>query len=74
MDPAIDEREQLHWSMVSWRILDLLLFADISQVIVSEIIPPERARNVHLGSSRDPPMTLVEANIELCYSNVKGIL
>ena len=74
MDPAIDKREQLHWSMVGWRILDLLFSANISQVIVSEIIPPVRVRNDHLGSSRDPPMTMVEAYIGMCYCNVMGIL
>ena len=74
MDPAIDERVQLHWPMVGWRILDLLISADISHVIVSEIIPPVRVLNDHLGSSRDPPMTMVEAYIGMCYSNVQGIL
>ena len=73
MDLAIDEREQLHWPMVGWRILDLLFFADISQVIVSEIIPPMRVRNDHLGTSRDPPMTMLKAYIKRCYSNVKLI-
>ena len=74
MDPAIDERVQLHWPMVGWRILDLLISADISHVIVSEIIPPLRVLNDHLGSSRDPLMTMLEAYIGMCYSNVQGIL
>ena len=74
VDPAIDEQEQLHWPMVGWRILDLLISADISQVIVSEIIPPVRVLNDHLGSSKDPPMTILEAYIGMWYSNVKGIL
>ena len=74
MDPAIDEREQLHWPMVGWRILDLLFSTDISQVIVSEIIPPVRVRNDHLGTSRDPPMTMLNAYIGTwCYSNVRLI-
>ena len=74
MDPAIDEQEQLHWSMVGWRILDLLLSADISQVIVRVIIPPLRVGYDHLESSRDPPMTMVEAYIEMFYCNVMEIL
>ena len=49
--------------MVGWRILDLLFSADISQVIVSEIVPPVRVRNDHLGTSRDPPMTMLNAYI-----------
>ena len=74
MDPAIDEREQLHWPMVGWRILDLLFSADISQVIVSEIILHVRVRNDHLETSKDPPMTMQNAYIETwCYSNVKLI-
>ena len=74
MDPAIDEQEQLHWPMVGWRILDSLFSADISQVIVSEIIPPVRVCNDHLGTSRDPPMIILKAYIGRCYSNVKLIL
>ena len=74
MDPVIDEREQLHWPMVGWRILDLLFSADISQVIVSEIIPPVQVRNDHLGTSRDPAMTMLNAYIGTwCYSNVRLI-
>ena len=74
MDPAIDEQVQLHWPMVGWQILDLLISVDISHVIVSEIIPLVRILNDHLGSSRDPPMTMLEAYIAMCYSNVQGIL
>ena len=74
MDLAIDELVQLHWPMVGWRILDLLISADISHVIVSEMIPPVRVFNDHLGSSRDPSMTMLEAYIGMCYSNVQGIL
>ena len=73
MDPVIDEREQLYWPMVGWRILDLLFSIDISQVIVSEIIPPVRVCNDRLGTSRDPPMTMLKAYIGRCYSNVKLI-
>ena len=74
MDPAIDERVQLHWPMVGWRILDLLISADISHMIVSEIIPLVQVLNDHLGSSRDPLMTILEAYIGMCYSNVQGVL
>ena len=74
VDPAIDERIQLHWPMVGWQILDLLISADISQVIVSEIIPLVRVLNDHLGSSRDPLMTMLESYIGMCFSNVQGIL
>ena len=73
MDSVIDEREQLHWPMVGWRILDLLFSTDISHVIVSEIIPPVRVRNDHLETLRDPPMTMLKAYIGRCYSNVKLI-
>ena len=74
MDPAINEQEHLHWPMVGWRILDLLFSVDISQVIVSEIIPPVRVRSDHLGTSRDPPMTMLKAYIGTwCYSNVRLI-
>ena len=74
MDPAIDERIQLHRPMVGWWILDLLISADISHVIVSEITPLVRVLNDHLGSSRDPPMIMLEAYIGMCYNNVQRIL
>ena len=74
MDPAIDERVQLHRPMVSWWVLDLLISADISHATVSEIIPPLRILNDNLGLLRDPPMTMLEAYIGMCFSNVQRIL
>ena len=60
--------------MVGWRILDLLISVDNSHVIVSEIIPPLQIINDHLGLSRDPLMTMLDAYLGMCLSNVKGIL
>ena len=74
VDPTINERIQLHRSMVGWRILDLLISANISHVTVNEIILPLQILDDHLGLSRDPPMTMLEAYIKMCFSNVQRIL
>ena len=60
--------------MFGWRILDLLISIDNLHVTVSEIIPPLRIINDHLGLSRDTPMTVLDAYLGMCLSNVKGIL
>ena len=60
--------------MVGWQILDLLIFADNSYMTISEIIPPLRIINDHLGLSRDPSMIVLDAYLGMCLSNVKGIL
>ena len=41
---------------------------------VSEIILPMQIMNDHYELSRDPPMTVLNAYLEMFLSNVKGIL
>ena len=41
VDPTVNEGVQLHEPMVAWWILNLLIFAKQSDVIVSEIILPK---------------------------------
>ena len=41
---------------------------------ISEIILPMQIMNDHLGVSRDPPMTVLNAYLGMCLSNVKEIL
>ena len=74
MDPIINEQIQLHGPMVGWQIFDLLISADDSHVTISEIIPPLRIINDHLGLSRNPLMTMLDAYLGMCWSNVKGIM
>ena len=74
MDPTINERIQLHGPMVGWQILDLLISTDESHVTISEIILPMQIMNDHLGLSRDSLMTMLDAYLGMCLSNVEGIL
>ena len=61
MDPAVNEGVQLRGPMVTWWILDLLTFAEQSDVTISEIILPKQYIANLLGLSRDPPMIVVDA-------------
>ena len=61
MDPTINEGVQFHGPMVAWQILDLLISAKQSNVIVSEIILPKQYKADLLGIYRDSPMIVLDA-------------
>ena len=61
VDPIVNEGVHLHGSMVVWRILDLLISVEQSNVTVSEIILPKQYRADVMGLSRDPPMIVLDA-------------
>lgn len=60
LDPTVDEGVQLHGSMVTWWILDLLISAEQPKTSMSNILLEKQYIVQQLGLSGDLPMTLLQ--------------